>query len=144
MNTRTMKDSDEVENERKYLIDFVNSLASKYGTGVIENLNYAEKFMHENKSLCGELLNHAESLRYHASADSDYDTAIIVAKLKEKELPIIKNYLQALEAYIQGGSYATTVFSAATKLLKPLPVSDSAKIPDTEYNREIDFVMQLV
>ena len=35
INIGTMKNSDKVESERKYLVDFVNSLASKYGTGVI-------------------------------------------------------------------------------------------------------------
>jgi hypothetical protein len=145
-----MGNSNKMESERKYLVDFVNSLAKKYGIGVIENLNYAEKFLHEDeslppeKTLCGKLLRHAKGLRHPASADVDYNPNTIIARLEEKELPVVKNYLQALEAYILGKSYLQTIFPAAAKLLKPIPVTGFAKIPDTEYYRNLQFVRQLV
>jgi len=141
-----MENSDKLENERRYLVDFVNSLATKYGKGVIENLNYVEIFLHEDESVpaddtvCGELLNHAKTLRHHASADVDYNPDTIIARLNEDELPIVKNYLRALEAYILGKSYFQTIFPAVSRLLKPIPVLESAKIPDTE----IDFIMRLI
>ena len=104
-----MKDSDEVENERKYLIDFVNSLASKYGTGVIENLNYLDKVLHEDDKLAPEMLGHAKALRCLDSVYTENKSETIVARLEESELPIVKNYLHALEGYLMGKSYFQTI-----------------------------------
>lgn len=144
INTRKMENSDKVESERKYLVDFVNSLASKYGSGVIENLSYVDKVLHEDDKIAPEMLGHAKALRCLDSTYRENNSETIIAKLEESELPIVKNYLHALEGYLMGKSYFQTIFPAAVKFLKPTPVPDSAKFPDTEFYRELRLVRQLV
>lgn len=128
-----MEHSTSMDRERRSLADYVKFCAIKYSEGVAEHIDYVVRFLHDDITLFKDMINHAKSLQGTNSIPSkQYDVEKLVEELTEKEIPVVKDYMFALGAYLSGGTSFKQVDEAANRLLNLIPISASAKHTPTE------------
>ena len=114
--------------ETKELADFVTS----QGTGFVEHLDYVVGFSHRDSNYMA-MLKHAESLKTSHAQDYEGNALDIAAKLDEKELPVVREYMEMLAQYAKGEADFHSVKVNARKLIKLIPIPDTARIPSNSY-----------
>jgi len=140
-----MEDVSRLRRKRQSLADDILSYYERYGQGVMEQLKYVEEYLHNNIPSVRKMLDKAEDLRTKKYSNSGQLSNIegVVQSFTEKELPLIQNYMHAIAEYLEGKPF-NIVYDAFGKISRLKPISDSAKIPDTEFYKKIAELRDIV
>ena len=113
---------------RENLVHFISS----QGAGFVKHLDYVVGFLHRDFDYKG-MLEHAESLKTSQAQNYKGDAFDITAKLDEKELPVVREYMEMLAQYARGEADFHSVKVNARKLIRLIPIPDTARIPPDSY-----------
>ena len=104
--------------------------------GVREHLGYVVEYLHDNLPFI-DMLRHAKNLSVTNRTPREYvDPNELVAKLTEQDLPIVKNYILALNAYLTGMPFES-VMKAARELSFSKPMPDTIYAPPGTFSKEL-------
>lgn len=128
------KDQFSLNIERENLADYVSS----HGAGFVENLDYVVDFLHKNPGNYIVILRHAEGLRKGQPNEYMGNASDLISKLDEKELPVVREYMKMLARYINGEVDFHSVKVSARKLIRLIPIPDTARIPpDSVFHKPV-------
>lgn len=113
-----------LESERRELADYV----TLQDDGFVEHLDYVVGFLHRNSDYMA-MLKHAESLKTSQAQDYKGNALDIAAKLDEKELPTVREYMEILAQYVKGEVDLHSVKVNARKLIRLIPIPDTIYAP---------------
>jgi len=142
---RKMEHPRSIQGNTESLVDYISTCAAQYGQGVLEQLEYLDRFLHTDTALFRKMTDHAQSLRERCTQTNGHQINIknIVAKLTDEEHLLVNDYMHALSSYLTGSQFEP-VQDIATKLLNLKPIPDSAKIPDTPFYRKLALARAIV
>jgi hypothetical protein len=106
--------------ERQILTDYIR----KADSAIIDNLGYVVRVLHEDITFFRKMMDHAEGSRISKDTGKRRNIEGLVAKISDKELPAVKEYIFALSAYLRGAPFGP-VDAAADKILKLIPIPDT-------------------
>ena len=122
--------------ERQSLADYIRRSSLAHGNGFVENLAYVEKFLHKDITLFRRMLDHAESLKNYRCTNHQLDIDGIVKDMTEQEIPVVKDYVSSLDAYVRGKPF-NIVYEAAAKLSYLKPIPDTIYAPPGTFSKEL-------
>jgi hypothetical protein len=126
INNRKMEYAANLEVEKDFLLDY----ALLHGRGMQNQLGHVVNYLYGNLPFV-DMFNHARNLpnsKENLIKYTDKNLKGLVAKIAEKDVNIIREYLLAVGAYLTGQSFKP-VREAAIELISSKPIPDTIIAP---------------
>lgn len=122
--------SAELESRGKSLVDYISSNCI-----LAEHLDIVAEFL-QNRYNFMEMLTHAKTLREAKPTYGQIDVGSLIAGFNENEVGVIGEYMRAVGDYVAGKGNFESVDELASKLIRLIPIPDTARIPkDSEFHK---------